>query len=212
MKLKLREPINALTHFAGALLSLLGLGLLLSKAIESADATRILSSVVFSIGLFALYMTSALYHGMFRHLTLMRRLDHIMLYFLIAASYTPICLITLKGPVGTAMVIVIWSLAIAGTVLKIIWMNAPRWLYTGFYLLMGWAALFVLFPLHRQLPGAAMALLVSGGLLYSLGAILYATKSKRVRIGHFGFHEIFHLLILLGSLNHFIMIYRFVIH
>ncbi len=211
MKLKIREPINSITHFAGALLSVIGLILLLFISIESRDVVKILSSIIFSLGLIGLYLTSSIYHGVYKNITMFRKLDHIMIYFLIAASYTPICLVTLKGKIGYIFLSIIWSLAISGGIMKIFWLNAPRWLYTSFYLILGWAALFILFPLYKLLPFTAISLLMGGGLLYSIGAVIYATKSKRIQIWKFGFHEIFHVFILLGSLSHFIMIYTYVI-
>ncbi|MEA3423381.1 MAG: hemolysin III family protein [Bacillota bacterium] len=211
MKLKLREPINSITHFVGALLSLIGLILLLKVSIESGDIIKILSSIIFSLGLFGLYLTSSIYHGVYTKLIFFRKLDHIMIYFLIAASYTPICLITLKGRVGYIMISIIWSLAIAGGIIKIFWLNAPRWLYTSFYLILGWAAIFIFYPLYKSLPTTALLLFISGGLLYTIGAIIYATKSKKLKIWKFEFHEIFHIFILLGSASHFLLIYKFVI-
>lgn len=211
MKLKIREPINSITHFAGALLSVIGLILLLFISIESRDVVKIISSVIFSLGLIGLYLTSSIYHGVYKNITTFRKLDHIMIYFLIAASYTPICLVTLKGKIGYIFLSIIWTLAISGGIMKIFWLNAPRWLYTSFYLILGWAALFILWPLYKLLPFTAISLLMGGGLLYSIGAIIYATKSKRIQIWKFGFHEIFHVFILLGSLSHFIMIYTYVI-
>ncbi|MBN2260084.1 MAG: hemolysin III family protein [Clostridiales bacterium] len=211
MKLTIREPINSITHFIGAILSIIGLILLLKVSVESRDAIKILSSIIFSMGLISLYLTSSIYHGVYKNLLLYRKLDHIMIYFLIAASYTPICLITLKGKIGYIFISVIWSLAITGSIMKIFWLNAPRWLYTSFYLGLGWAALFVLFPLYKALPHTAIFLLIIGGLSYSIGAVIYGTKSKKIKIWKFGFHEIFHIFILFGSLSHFIMIYKYII-
>jgi hemolysin III len=212
MKLKLREPINSLTHLSGALLSLFGLFFLLRASIHSGDLVKIVSSAIFSFGLIGLYLTSGIYHGVFHHVALMRKLDHIMIYFLIAASYTPICLITLKGWIGYTFISIIWSLAIVGSILKILWISAPRWLYTSFYLILGWAALIILFPLYQRLEFMGVFLLIVGGILYSTGAIIYATKSKKIRIWKFGFHEIFHLFILFGSFSHFLLIYNYIIN
>jgi hemolysin III len=211
MTFKIREPINAITHFSGALLSVVGLVLLLRAALASGDPYKLVSAIIFSLGLIGLYTTSAVYHGIHRHIPLFRKLDHTMIYFLIAASYTPICLVTLRGLTGTIFLSVIWGLAILGGVLKFLWLSAPRWLYTGFYLILGWAALFILVPLYHALPFTALQWLVGGGLFYSVGAVIYASKSRRLKIGVLGFHEIFHIFILLGSLSHFIMIYRYVI-
>ena len=180
MKLSIREPINSITHLAGALFSIVGLILLLKVSIEAKDTVKILSSIIFSFGLIGLYTTSSIYHGINKKIVLFRKLDHIMIYFLIAASYTPICLITLQGKVGYTFISIIWSLAITGGILKIFWLKAPRWLYTSFYLILGWAALFLLIPLYKALPIMGISLLFIGGLLYSIGAIIYVTKSKKM--------------------------------
>ncbi len=211
MKIKLREPINSLTHLSGAALSVIGLFFLLSSAIKTGETIKIVSSVIFALGLIGLYTTSGIYHGAFKHVKLLRKLDHTMIYVLIAATYTPICLVSLKGWIGTSMIITIWSLAVVGGILKFLWINAPRWLYTSFYLILGWAALILLYPLAHRLPFMAIFLLFAGGILYSVGAVIYAKKPASLKIGVYGFHEIFHLFILLGSLSHFVMIYRYVI-
>ena len=211
MKIKIREPINSVTHLIGAILSVIGLIFLLKTSIESGEILKIVVSCIFSAGLIGLYLTSSIYHSVFKNITFFRKMDHMMIYVLIAASYTPICLITLKGYMGGILMGIIWTLAVVGGILKFFWLNAPRWLYTGFYLLLGWAAIFVIYPLYIKLPHTAVFLLVFGGVLYSLGAIIYATKFKWMKIGAFGFHEIFHIFIMLGSLNHFIMVYNFII-
>ena len=161
-----------------------------------------------------LYTSSTIYHGKIapiEKLEFLRKIDHIMIYVLIASSYTPMCLITLKGFLGYLLLGIVWSLALVGIILKIFWMNAPRWLSTGFYLLLGWIAIFFIYPISKVLPTFAIALLVLGGIMYSVGAIIYGKKSEKCKIGKFGFHEIFHVFILLGSFFHFVMIYRYVI-
>lgn len=210
--MKLREPLNAWTHLAGMILSLLGVVPLLRRALPHGTVAT-LSAVVFLLGLFLLYGTSGWYHGHMgseKSIRTLRRLDHSMIYVLIAASYTPICLVALADRTGTVLLACIWACAAGGIALKWTRLSAPRWLYTTLYLLMGWAALIVIYPLSRVLPAAALGLLILGGVSYSVGAFIYAKKSQRIRIGPLGFHEIFHLFILTGSLLHFLMIYRFV--
>lgn len=214
MKNIIREPINSLTHLVGIGLSVLGLIVLLVAAVNSGDAVKIISSLVFSMGLIGLYSASTIYHWVIasdKILTVLRKLDHIMIYVLIAATYTPVSLITLKGPVGYALLITVWALAVSGIILKLFWLNAPRWLYTSFYLILGWAAIFVIYPLYKVLPLGGVMLLVGGGILYSIGAVIYGTKSNRIGIWKFKFHEIFHIFILLGSLTHYFMIYSYII-
>lgn len=210
----MREPVNTITHLSGIALSLFGFGVGLILAIQSGSAIKIISSIVFCLGLIGLYTASTLYHGLQvsdNTLKVLRKLDHSMIYVLIAATYTPVCLVTLKGWVGYTLISIIMGLAIAGIVTKLLWLNAPRWLYTAFYLILGWAAIVVILPIYRSLPIGGFSLLVLGGLSYSLGAIIYATKPNFLKLGVFKFHEIFHLFILLGSILHYLMIYIYVI-
>lgn len=214
MKIQIREPLNSITHLFGILLSAIGLMLLLINSIQTNDSLKILTSIIFCLGLISLYSASTIYHWIIaseRTLEILRKVDHIMIYILIAASYTPICIITLKGLLGYTLISIVWSLAILGIILKIVWLNAPRWLYTSFYLILGWAALFVIYPLYKLLPLTGFLLLVFGGISYSVGAVIYGTKSEKIKIWKFGFHEIFHIFILLGSIIHYIMIFKYVI-
>ncbi len=214
MNYSIREPINSITHLIGIVLSAIGLILLLVVSINSGDYIKIISSVIFSIGLIGLYSASTVYHwslGSENKLLILRKIDHTMIYVLIAATYTPVCLISLKGFTGYLLLTIVWTLAIAGIILKLLWLDAPRWLYTSFYLGLGWAAIFVIYPLYKTLPINGLILLFAGGLSYSIGAIFYATKSEKIKIWKFGFHEIFHIFILLGSLIHYLMIYKYMI-
>ncbi len=212
--MKIREPINSLTHFVGVVLSFLGLVLLLTTSISNFSMINIVSSIIFSIGLVGLYTASTVYHGIIapiEKLEFLRKIDHIMIYILIASTYTPIGLIPLKGIVGYSLLTIVWTLTIIGIILKIFWMNAPRWVSTGFYLLLGWISIFFIYPMVKVLPPVAIGLLVLGGLMYSIGAVIYGKKSEKLRIWKFGFHEVFHVFILLGSFFHFLMIYTYVI-
>ncbi|HCX64636.1 MAG TPA: hemolysin, partial [Eubacteriaceae bacterium] len=201
MKLAIREPINALTHFIGFVLSFIGFWALLYKSIAAGNAFYVISSVVFSAGLMGLYLSSSIYHGKIstdRIIQRLRKLDHAMIFFLIAATYTPVCLISLQGLLGYIMLASIWILAIAGMFLKAFVTHVPRWISTGLYLFLGWVSVSVIKPLYASMEPAGVYLLIAGGLFYTVGALIYGTKSERLRIGSFGHHEIFHLLILLG--------------
>lgn len=210
----IREPVNAITHFFAALASIYGLYLLLEVSINSFSIINIISAVVFSIGLIGLYSASTIYHswnGSEAQVIFLKKIDHMFIYILIAGSYTPICLISLKGPMGYWLISIIWTMALAGIFIKKIWFHAPRWISTAFYLILGWAAIFVIFPLSKVLPLSGMILLFSGGISYSIGAIFYGFKSKKIKLWILGYHEIFHIFTMLGSLCHFIMIYKYVI-
>ena len=210
----IREPINSLTHLAGLLLSVAGMILLLARALEEPTAAGLTGALVFSLGLIGLYSASTVYHWAKASppvIARLRTLDHIMIYILIAATYTPICLLALNQLTGGVLLGVIWTLTLTGIILKLVWTSAPRWLYTGLYLGLGWAAITVIYPLIQALPAMAIVLMVSGGLSYTVGAVIYGLKPRRLRVGPFGFHEIFHLFILAGSLLHFLMVYLYVL-
>lgn len=205
-----REPINSMTHLFGMIASLIALPFVLMKSI---NIVQTIAMIVFISGLVGLYGTSAMYHGIKKAPSILekwRKADHMMIYILIAATYTPICLITLKGLIGYSLLATIWTMSIAGIILKIFWLNMPRKLYTALYVILGWAAVFAIYPIYQAVGLLATLLLVFGGISYTLGAVIYARKST-FTIGQFGFHEIFHLFILLGSLLHFLMIYFYVL-
>ncbi len=214
MKMRIREPINSISHLVGCILSAVGFLYLLFQSISTGNQIKIISSVIFSLGLLGLYSASTIYHWSMlskKALEILRKIDHIMIYFLIASTYTPICLITLKGKIGYTLLTVVWILAVTGIILKIFWLNAPRLLYTGFYLILGWAAIFVIYPLAACLVSSGFLLILWGGISYTIGGIIYAIKPARLKIWKFGYHEIFHIFILIGSILHYITIYKYII-
>ena len=207
---KLREPMNGFTHFIGLLLSIAATILLI---INSRDALQLFSLSIFGSGLILLYTISTLYHWLNlsdKGVKRLRKADHIMIFINIAATYTPVCLLSLKGTFGNRLLAGVWLVALAGIIIKLFWMGAPRWLSTLIYLLMGWLAVFVIIPMIHILPTGAIVWLFIGGLWFTIGAIIYAKKKPDPFPGIFGFHEIFHVFVLLGSLSHFIMIYKYI--
>ena len=212
---KLREPINAITHLAGAGLSLIALIAMLAKVISSnPTTTAILSVIIFGISLILLYTTSGPYHGITSNekvISIFQKLDHSMIFVLIAGSYAPFCLISIGGKLGITMFIIMVTIAVLGITFKLCWFDCPRWLQTAMYIGMGWAALFMIKPLTAVLPGISLFWLVLGGVLYTIGGVIYGVKPEKLRIGKWGFHEIFHIFILLGSLSHFICVFTYVI-
>lgn len=208
-----RDKFSCLSHLAGALLALAGIPLLLTRGYPPMREFSRFSFCVFTIAMFLLYLSSALYHARNwneKTLLFLRRIDHIMIFVFIAATYTPLCMVSLRGPWGWTLLSCQWLLALAGLIFKLLWMKAPRRLYTTIYLLMGWTVLAALPPLVRALTWHGMLWLFIGGLSYTTGAVIYALKKPDPWPGRFGFHEIFHLLILGGSLAHFWTIYRYV--
>ena len=215
MEKYLREPINSLTHLIGAILSFFALIAMLVKGITSnASAVAIVSVIVFGTSLIALYSVSATYHGVItsdKIIFKLRKLDHSMIFILIAGSYAPFSLITLGGTKGTVFFTTIASIAIAGILFRMLWFNCPRWLQTSLYIGLGWAAIFMIKPLSQVLSPISLLLLVLGGVLYTVGGVIYGLKPKKLQLGKFGFHEIFHIFIILGSLCHFICVFLYLL-
>jgi hemolysin III len=211
----LREPINALTHGLGAILGVAGLVLLLVLA--GGDPLRTAAAAVYGVSLVVLYLASTLLHALRVSVRTFRRLrlfDHAAIFGLIAGSYTPITLLTLterNATLGWTLFGLVWGLALLGILFKAVWLGAPRWISTGLYLLLGWLALIAIGPLVAALPLAALAWLVAGGLAYSVGAIVYATRRPDPLPRVFGYHELWHLFVLAGSACHFVMIARYVV-
>lgn len=210
-----REPINSLTHWIGAVLSLFALIAMLTKGlINGVSGVAITSVVIFGISLILLYSVSATYHGVItsdKIILRLRKLDHSMIFVLIAGSYAPFSLIALGGSKGTIFFTTIVSIAIAGVIFKMIWFNCPRWLQTALYIGLGWAAIFMIKPLSEVLSPFSLFLLVFGGILYTVGGVIYGLKPKKLQLGKFGFHEIFHIFIILGSLSHFICVFLYIL-
>jgi hemolysin III len=208
---KLREPMNGFTHFIGVIFSIAALILLIDV---SNDSAHLFSLTIFGLGLILLYTTSTLYHWLNlsdRGVQKLRKADHIMIFINIAATYTPVCVLALRGTAGRVLLVAVWTVALIGIILKLFWMNAPRWLSTIIYLAMGWLAVIVIVPLFNVLQFGALIWLFAGGLFFTVGAIVYARKKPNPFPGILGFHEIFHLFVFFGSLSHFIMIYFYIV-
>lgn len=211
MKTYFREPINALTHLLAALGSLLGLVVLIVYG--WGDLSKILTFLVYGISLILLFSASGIYHAVNTEqstLVKLRKFDHSAIYLLIAGTYTPICIHFFSGFWQYGMVILIWSLAIAGVLVKIFIINAPRWITAGIYLIMGWLAILGIQEIFRAMPGAAIVWLFIGGLMYTIGAIIYITKKLDIKPGVFGFHEIWHIFVILGAFSHYYVIFHFI--
>ncbi|MFE8697496.1 hemolysin III family protein [Cytobacillus sp. FJAT-53684] len=211
----IREPINGLTHLAGAILSFIGLlAMVVKAAMTTSSALVITAVIIFGISMILLYSASATYHMVIakdKVIAFLRRLDHSMIFILIAGSYTPYCLITLNGVTGWLLFGIVTTVAISGILFKMIWFNCPRWLSTILYIAMGWIIIFAFSPLSETLSSTGLFLLIFGGILYTIGGAIYAVKPKFLEFKHFGFHEIFHIFILLGSLSHFLSVYLYVL-
>ena len=212
---KVRDLVSGLTHCIGAGLSLIGLVVLIVFASIWGDAYDIVSFTIFGTGLFLLYLFSTLYHWLNiseKGINVFRKFDHIMIYVLIASSYTfreynPILGWTIFG--------IVWGFAVLGIILSSVWIKAPRILSTSIYLAMGWLVLLVIFPLIRVFKEAnllySLFWLLLGGIFYTIGGVIYALKWPKIKFKNFGFHEIFHIFVMLGSACQYWFILRYVL-
>lgn len=209
----LREPANGFTHFLGILFSFYVLFALLTRETPPVTQAHTITFIIYSFAMFLLFLSSTLYHWMpwdGEKLLILRKIDHIMIFVFIAASYTPICITTLEPEWGIPILVIVWLIALGGFFIKLFWLHAPRKLYTSIYLLMGWMVLFAILPLNESMPDGSMIWLGLEALFYTTGAIIYAIKKPDPYPGILGFHEIFHIFILLGAYAHFYLLLKFV--
>ncbi|EPD51395.1 hemolysin III family channel protein [Paenisporosarcina sp. HGH0030] len=211
----IREPFNSLSHLVGAVLSVIALIAMTVKAsISDVPVLHIVAVIIFGISMVLLYTASATYHMVIAKdnvIAFFRRLDHSMIFLLIAGSYAPFCLIALNGKNGFVLFSVVTGLAIAGILFKMVWFNCPRWLSTALYIGMGWIIVFLASPLTATLSAKGLWLLVVGGIMYTIGGVIYGAKPSFMKSKYLGFHEIFHIFILLGTLCHFLCVYMYVL-
>lgn len=208
------RPWSAITHGLGAVLAILGAAALLIRSAALGKWLLFGLFAVYGLSMICLYTASTLYHCLNVPVAgrlALRKYDHCSIYLLIAGSYTPLCLTVLRAAGGIPLMAAVWVLAAAGTVLTITRLAIPRWLTSAIYLFMGWLAIFAIVPIYRALPAAGFFWLLAGGVLYTVGGVLYAVKWPGRDNPRFGCHEIFHLFILLGSAAHFVMMYRVVL-
>ncbi len=215
MELTIREPASALTHFIAMLLAIIASIPLLIKA-ETASGTQCLIAMgVFMCSMILLYGASTMYHSVSvsgKILNIFRKIDHMMIFVLIAGSYTPVCLLVLGGRQGVTLLAVVWGIAAAGILIKALWITCPKWFSSLLYICMGWVCVAVFGTLFHTLPPAAFLWLLAGGIIYTAGGIIYALKLPifNQRHKYFGSHEIFHLFVMGGSICHFIFMYVYV--
>ena len=208
------RPWSAITHGAGAVLAALGTALLLLRSAALGKWLLFGLFAVYGLSMVCLYTASTLYHCLNVSVPgrlALRKYDHCSIYLLIAGSYTPLCLTILRHSGGIPLACAVWVLALAGTVLTIAKLAIPRWLTSTIYIVMGWLALFAIVPIYRALPAGGFFWLLAGGVLYTVGGVLYAVKWPGRDNPRFGCHEIFHIFILLGSIAHFILMAQVVL-
>lgn len=216
-KFVVRDPVSALTHFIGFWLALIGMPLLLIRASYfGADLMRLISLSVFMTSMILLYGASTSYHTF--HISehadkILKKIDHMMIFILIAGTYTPVCTIVLGQQVGWKLLSLVWGIAIIGITFKAFWVTCPKWVSSIIYIGMGWVALLAFKTIYQTLPLGAFIWLLAGGLLYTIGGVIYAMKLKVLAkySKYFGAHEVFHIFVMLGSLCHFMMMFLYVV-
>lgn len=217
---KIKDPVSGISHLIGAVLSVIGLVFLIVYSAKYGEgAWDVVSFTIFGMGLILLYTFSTLYHMLNigeRGTRVFRKFDHMMIYVLIAASYTPICLGPIRGPWGFSILGVVWGLAILGIILTAVWLQAPRWLTTSIYIAMGWLVIVMAYPLlttFKELNALySLIWLLIGGIFYTIGGVIYGLKKAPFTTKHFGFHEIFHIFVLFGSICQYWFIFRYLLY
>lgn len=214
LQITIREPWSAFTHFIGMMLSIIAAVPLLIKAGLSGTGMIFWSCAIFISSMILLYGASTLYHSISiggRLERICKKMDHMMIFVLIAGSYTPVCVIALGENLGYPLLALVWGVAIVGMIIKGFWVYCPKWFSSILYIAMGWLCVLVFRPLMETLPAAAFGWLFAGGVIYTVGGIIYALKLPLFNQLHknFGSHEIFHLFVLAGSICHFIFVFRY---
>lgn len=215
-KFRIKDPGSAITHFIGMVMAAIASVPLLIKAAHQPDSVYIIAMSVYAASLILLYAASTTYHTFDiseRVNKLLKKIDHMMISILIAGSYTPVCLIALKGRLGIILLSIVWGIAIAGILIKAFWIFCPKWVSSVLYIGMGWTCVLAFTQLLTNLAPAAFGWLLAGGIIYTIGGVIYALKLPLFNSRHqnFGSHEIFHLFVMAGSACHFIVMYGYLL-
>ena len=212
----IKDPGSAITHFIGMLMAIFAAVPLLIKAAHEPSRIYVISIAIYAISLILLYAASTTYHTFNKYEkinTILKKIDHMMISVLIAGSYTPICLLVLKGKTGIILLSIVWGIAIVGILIKAFWVYCPKWVSSVLYIGMGWTCVLAFTQLLNSMSPAAFGWLLAGGIIYTVGGVIYALKLPLFNSRHkyFGSHEIFHLFVMGGSACHFIVMYAFVL-
>lgn len=215
-KRHIKEPGSAITHFIGMLMAIFAAVPLLIKAAHEPGRIYIISLTIYAASLILLYAASTTYHTFDispKINTILKKIDHMMISVLIAGSYTPVCLIVLKGRTGLILLSIVWAIAIAGILIKAFWVYCPKWVSSVLYIGMGWTCVLAFTQILNNMSPAAFGWLLAGGIIYTVGGVIYALKLPLFNNRHknFGSHEIFHLFVMGGSACHFIVMYAFLL-
>ena len=214
--LHIKEPGSAITHFIGMLMAIFASVPLLIRAAAQPQKIYIIAMSIYAASLILLYAASTTYHTFDiseKTNTVLKKIDHMMISVLIAGSYTPVCLLVLKGRIGIILLFIVWAIAIAGILIKAFWVYCPKWVSSVLYIGMGWTCVLAFTQLLNNLSPAAFGWLLAGGIIYTVGGVIYALKLPLFNSRHknFGSHEIFHLFVMGGSACHFIVMYAFLL-
>ena len=215
-KKHIKDPGSAITHFIGMLMAIFAAVPLLIKAASEPGRIYIISLAIYAASLILLYAASTTYHTFDiseKVNTVLKKIDHMMISVLIAGSYTPVCLIVLKGKTGLILLAIVWSIAIAGILIKAFWVYCPKWVSSVLYIGMGWTCVLAVTQILNNMSPAAFGWLLAGGIIYTVGGVIYALKLPIFNNRHknFGSHEIFHLFVMGGSACHFVVMYAFLL-
>ena len=213
---KVKDPGSALTHFIAMSLAIIAAIPLLSKAGHDSGHMHISALAIFILSMIGLYAASTIYHTLDispKINKLLRKIDHMMIFILIAGTYTPVCMIVLGDKTGWTMLTLVWGIAIVGIRINALWITCPKWFSSLIYIAMGWVCILAITKILSSMPRAGFMWLLAGGIIYTIGGIIYALKLPIFNNRHknFGSHEIFHLFVMGGSMCHFIVMYAFVL-
>ena len=211
-----KDPGSAITHFIGMLMAIFASVPLLIKAASEPSKIYVVSLAIYALSLILLYAASTTYHTFDfskKVNTILKKIDHMMIFVLIAGSYTPVCLLVLDKPTGYIMLAAVWTIAIAGIVIKGFFVFCPKWVSSVLYIGMGWTCVLAFSQLLTNLSRPAFMWLLAGGIIYTIGGVIYALKLPIFNNRHknFGSHEIFHLFVMGGSFCHFVVMYNFLL-
>ena len=216
MNKHIKDPGSAITHFIGMLMAIFAAVPLVIKAAKGPEPIYVISIAVYAISLILLYAASTSYHTFIcskKITTILKKIDHMMIFVLIAGSYTPICLLVLRGKIGIGLCLLVWGIAAVGILIKMFFVYCPKWVSSVLYIGMGWTCVLAFGQILNSLTPAAFGWLLGGGIVYTVGGIIYALKLPIFNGKHknFGSHEIFHVFVMAGSICHFIFMYHYVL-
>ena len=212
----IKDPGSAITHFIGMLMAIFAAVPLLIKAASEPSRVYVVSLAIYAASLILLYAASTTYHTFDiseKVNTILKKIDHMMISVLIAGSYTPVCLLVIKGRTGITLLCIVWAFAVAGILIKAFWVFCPKWVSSVLYIGMGWTCVLAFSTILNNMSRAAFGWLLAGGIIYTVGGIIYALKLPIFNSKHknFGSHEIFHLFVMGGSMCHFVVMYAFLL-